>query len=65
MALTKKRLKTSAVQHEFPDFPPVLRQAITLGRQFQDLLLEFVQLFNADEEILSLHLHPYQVSGCA
>lgn len=45
---------------DFPDFPPLLRQAVSLARRLQDPLLEFSQLCNADDEVLNLRLHPLQ-----
>nr|XP_027201261.1 transcription elongation factor SPT6-like [Dermatophagoides pteronyssinus] len=45
---------------DFHNYPPKLRQAISLARRLQDPLLEFAQLCSADEEILCLKLHPLQ-----
>lgn len=45
---------------EFPSFPPLLRQAISLGRRLLDPLIEFSQLCTPDEEILCLKYHPLQ-----
>ena len=45
---------------DFPDFPPLLRQAISIGRILQDPLLEFSQLCNPDEEILNIRYHALQ-----
>ncbi|KAA0186889.1 hypothetical protein HAZT_HAZT009216 [Hyalella azteca] len=45
---------------DFPDFPPLLRQAVSLARRMQDPLLEFSQLCNPDDEILNLRYHPLQ-----
>ncbi|XP_074604338.1 transcription elongation factor Spt6 isoform X2 [Brevipalpus obovatus] len=45
---------------DFPDFPPTLRQAISLARRLQDPLIEFSQLCTPDEELLCLKFHPLQ-----
>ena len=45
---------------EFPSFPPLLRQAVSLGRRLLDPLIEFSQLCTPDEEILCLKYHPLQ-----
>ncbi|XP_066246684.1 transcription elongation factor SPT6 [Euwallacea similis] len=45
---------------DFRDYPELLRQAISLARKMQDPLIEYSQLCNSDEEILSLRLHPLQ-----
>jgi transcription elongation factor SPT6 len=46
---------------DFRDYPELLRQAISLARKMQDPLVEYSQLCNEDEEILSLRFHPLQV----
>ncbi|XP_039221449.1 transcription elongation factor SPT6 isoform X1 [Crotalus tigris] len=45
---------------EFRDYPPVLRQAVSLARRIQDPLVEFAQVCSQDEDILCLKLHPMQ-----
>ncbi|XP_060521956.1 transcription elongation factor SPT6 isoform X2 [Cylas formicarius] len=45
---------------DFRDYPELLRQAVSLARKMQDPLVEFSQLCNGDEEILSLRFHPLQ-----
>lgn len=45
---------------EFPSFPPLLRQAVSLARRLLDPLIEFSQLCTPDEEILCLKYHPLQ-----
>ncbi|KAG8195803.1 hypothetical protein JTE90_004806 [Oedothorax gibbosus] len=45
---------------DFRDYPPLLRQAISLGRRLQDPLVEFSQLCTPDEDILCLKYHPLQ-----
>ncbi|GIX89466.1 transcription elongation factor SPT6 [Caerostris darwini] len=48
-------------ESDFREYPPLLRQAISLGRRLQDPLLEFSQLCTPDEDILCLKYHPLQV----
>lgn len=45
---------------DFLDYPPLLRQAISIGRRVQDPLIEFSQLCNPDEELLNIKFHPLQ-----
>ena len=45
---------------DFPDYPPLLRQAVSLARRLQDPLTEYCQLCSPDEEIICLKLHPMQ-----
>ncbi|XP_053670514.1 transcription elongation factor SPT6 [Anopheles nili] len=45
---------------DFKEYPPLLRQAISVARRVQDPLVEFSQLCNADEEILCLRYHSLQ-----
>ena len=48
-------------QEQFPDYPELLKMSISLGRQLQEPLQEFVALASSqDDEILSLRLHPLQ-----
>ncbi|CAH8498376.1 unnamed protein product [Heterobilharzia americana] len=43
-------------------YPPLLRQAISLGRRLQDPLPEFAQLVTIENEILGIRWHPLQDS---
>lgn len=45
---------------EFREYPPLLRQAVSLARRLQDPLVEYSQLCSADEEILCLRYHTLQ-----
>lgn len=45
---------------DFREYPPLLRQAISLARRLRDPLVEFSQLCSADEEILCLRFHTLQ-----
>lgn len=51
------------LQNEFRDYPPLLRQAVSLARRIQDPLIEFAQVCSSDEDILCLKLHPLQVTS--
>uniref|UniRef100_A0A8C5G0Y5 Transcription elongation factor spt6 n=1 Tax=Gouania willdenowi TaxID=441366 RepID=A0A8C5G0Y5_GOUWI len=45
---------------DFRDYPPLLRQAVSIARKIQDPLMEYAQVCNSDEDILCLKLHPLQ-----
>ncbi|XP_059382416.1 transcription elongation factor SPT6 [Carassius carassius] len=45
---------------DFRDYPPLLRQAVSVARKIQDPLVEFAQVCSSDEDILCLKLHPLQ-----
>uniref|UniRef100_A0A8B9HYD8 SPT6 homolog, histone chaperone and transcription elongation factor n=1 Tax=Astyanax mexicanus TaxID=7994 RepID=A0A8B9HYD8_ASTMX len=45
---------------DFRDYPPLLRQAVSVARKIQDPLVEFAQVCSTDEDILCLKLHPLQ-----
>ncbi|CAI2347402.1 unnamed protein product [Caenorhabditis sp. 36 PRJEB53466] len=45
---------------ENPDHPPVLRQAVSLARLLLDPVPEYAHLWNSDEDIFCLSLHPLQ-----
>uniref|UniRef100_A0A336LY91 Transcription elongation factor SPT6 n=1 Tax=Culicoides sonorensis TaxID=179676 RepID=A0A336LY91_CULSO len=45
---------------DFREYPPLLRQAVSLARRLQDPLVEYSQLCTSDEEILCLRYHPLQ-----
>lgn len=59
--LAKVYANSNKGQSDFRDYPELLRQAISLARKMQDPLIEYSQLCNGDEEILSLRFHPLQV----
>lgn len=50
------------MQADFRDYPPLLRQAVSVARKIQDPLMEYAQVCSTDEDILCLKLHPLQVS---
>ena len=50
-----------SVQVDFRDYPPLLRQAVSIARKIQDPLVEYAQVCSSDEDILCLKLHPLQV----
>uniref|UniRef100_A0A8C5F9L4 SPT6 homolog, histone chaperone and transcription elongation factor n=1 Tax=Gadus morhua TaxID=8049 RepID=A0A8C5F9L4_GADMO len=45
---------------DFRDYPPLLRQAVSVARKIQDPLVEYSQVCSSDEDILCLKLHPLQ-----
>ncbi|XP_066551775.1 transcription elongation factor SPT6 isoform X2 [Amia ocellicauda] len=45
---------------DFRDYPPLLRQAVSVARKIQDPLIEYAQVCSSDEDILCLKLHPLQ-----
>lgn len=45
---------------EFPDFPPLLLQAVSLARKLNEPLNEYAKLCNPDNDILCLHFHNLQ-----
>ncbi|XP_008558566.1 transcription elongation factor SPT6 [Microplitis demolitor] len=45
---------------EFRDYPPLLRESISLARRLQNPLGEFSQLCTPDEDLLCLNFHPLQ-----
>ncbi|MEQ2187721.1 Transcription elongation factor SPT6, partial [Goodea atripinnis] len=47
-------------ENDFRDYPPLLRQAVSIARKIQDPLIEYAQVCSTDEDILCLKLHPLQ-----
>ncbi|GCB62536.1 hypothetical protein scyTo_0000044, partial [Scyliorhinus torazame] len=47
-------------ENDFRDYPPLLRQAVSLARRVQDPLVEFSQICSTDDDILCLKFHPLQ-----
>ncbi|XP_017852674.1 transcription elongation factor SPT6 isoform X2 [Drosophila busckii] len=47
-------------ESDFKEYPPLLKQAVSLARKMQDPLVEYSQLCDADDEILCLRYHPLQ-----
>ncbi|KAJ3133972.1 Transcription elongation factor spt6 [Physocladia obscura] len=45
---------------EFPDYPPWARYCVSLARRVQDTTFELATLYNSDEEIKLLQVHPHQ-----
>jgi len=45
---------------EFPDYPPLLRHAISIARRLQDPLEEFANLCETEDELLCLRFHQLQ-----
>jgi len=59
--LSKLDVFYSIFQNDFRDYPPLLREAVSLARKMQDPLIEYSQLCTPDDEILCLRYHPLQV----
>jgi len=50
------------IKDEFPEYPELLLEAISISRRLQDPLMEFCALFaSPEEEIYSLKMHILQV----
>uniref|UniRef100_A0A8C2ZF95 SPT6 homolog, histone chaperone and transcription elongation factor n=1 Tax=Cyclopterus lumpus TaxID=8103 RepID=A0A8C2ZF95_CYCLU len=45
---------------DFREYPPLLRQAVSIARKIQDPLMEYSQVCSSDDDILCLKLHPLQ-----
>ncbi|KRX88353.1 Transcription elongation factor SPT6 [Trichinella pseudospiralis] len=58
--LARVYAESGPANQEFPTYPVLLRQAISIARRLQDPLIEFSQLVTPDDEILSLKFHPSQ-----
>jgi len=58
--LAKVYAGTNKANIDFRDHPPVLKQAISVGRRLQDPLVEFSQLCNPENDILCLRFHQAQ-----
>ena len=52
--LARVYANSKRADQDFREFPPVLRQAVSLARRFQDPLIEFSQLTGPENEILAL-----------
>ena len=53
--------ESHSAKREFPNFPPLLLYAISLGRRLQNPLQEFAGLAsNIMEDLTALRLHPLQ-----
>lgn len=58
--LAKVYMNSHKAQDDFPDYPILLRQAISVARRLQDPLLEFCQMCTPDDDVLCLKYHPSQ-----
>lgn len=50
----------SELQTEFPDYPLLLKQAVSLGRLLLDPLIEYCHMCNIDQDVLCISYHPLQ-----
>uniref|UniRef100_A0AAZ3SVA5 Transcription elongation factor SPT6 n=1 Tax=Oncorhynchus tshawytscha TaxID=74940 RepID=A0AAZ3SVA5_ONCTS len=53
-------MNSTKSQTDFRDYPPLLRQAVSVARKIQDPMVEYAQVCSTDEDILCLKLHPLQ-----
>uniref|UniRef100_A0A8C7RGQ5 Transcription elongation factor SPT6 n=1 Tax=Oncorhynchus mykiss TaxID=8022 RepID=A0A8C7RGQ5_ONCMY len=53
-------MNSTKSQTDFRDYPPLLRQAVSVARKIQDPMVEYSQVCSTDEDILCLKLHPLQ-----
>uniref|UniRef100_A0A673BVZ9 SPT6 homolog, histone chaperone and transcription elongation factor n=1 Tax=Sphaeramia orbicularis TaxID=375764 RepID=A0A673BVZ9_9TELE len=58
--LAKLYMNSKKSEVDFRDYPPLLRQAVSIARKIQDPLVEYAQVCSTDEDILCLKLHPHQ-----
>lgn len=58
--LAKVYANSKKGEADFREYPPLLRQAVSIARRLRDPLVEFSQLCSADEEILCLRYHTLQ-----
>ena len=52
--------KSAKAVKEFPDYPPMLRRAISAGRRLQDPLAEFCQMAEDNKDLLSFKFNALQ-----
>uniref|UniRef100_A0A4W5KQZ0 Transcription elongation factor SPT6 n=1 Tax=Hucho hucho TaxID=62062 RepID=A0A4W5KQZ0_9TELE len=53
-------MNSTKSQTDFRDYPPLLRQAVSVARKIQDPMVEYAQVCSTDEDLLCLKLHPLQ-----
>ncbi|XP_061104360.1 transcription elongation factor SPT6 [Conger conger] len=58
--LAQLYMNSKKSEADFRDYPPLLRQAVSVARKIQDPLVEYAQVCSSDEDILCLKLHPLQ-----
>ncbi|CAI4228912.1 unnamed protein product [Auanema sp. JU1783] len=58
--VAKVYMNSRQAMTEHVDYPPLLRQAVSLARYVMDPLVEISHLFNHEEDIMCLALHPLQ-----
>ena len=60
-AAVPARAPPARAKREFPDFPPLLRYAASLGRRLQDPLLEIAGVaLSGPADLAMMRLHPLQ-----
>lgn len=58
--LSNVYMNLKSTSEEFPEFPPLLLQAISNARKLNDPLSEYAKLCNADHDILCIRFHSLQ-----
>jgi transcription elongation factor SPT6 len=58
--LSSVYMNLKRASEEFPEFPPLLLQAVSLARKLNDPLSEYAKLCTPDNDILCLHFDPLQ-----
>lgn len=53
-------IRCSLFQEEFREYPPLLKQSVSLARYCLEPLVEVSRLFNADNDVLFINLHSIQ-----
>uniref|UniRef100_A0A915EEF5 S1 motif domain-containing protein n=1 Tax=Ditylenchus dipsaci TaxID=166011 RepID=A0A915EEF5_9BILA len=56
----KVYMSSRNAMQEYPEYPPLLRQAVSLARFVLDPLIEISHLCNSDEDVLFMKFHPLQ-----
>ena len=58
--LARVYANTNKSSMDFKEYPPVLKEAVSIARRLQDPLVEFSQLCGPENDILCLRYHPMQ-----
>jgi transcription elongation factor SPT6 len=58
--VSRLAMKSARFQKEFPDLPPLGLYCVSLARKLQDATMEYATLYNQEDEIKLLHIHPSQ-----
>ncbi|KAJ3327060.1 Transcription elongation factor SPT6 [Blyttiomyces sp. JEL0837] len=59
--VAKLAMNSKSYMQEFPDpYPPLARYCVAIARKVQDTTMEYARLFNQNDDIKQLRLHPLQ-----